>query len=131
MADQRTGRDFRQFHQPVHTGALSLTVSLAPSRFCYAVYKLPDSAFKQSASSSLQSPSSTNSHAFQVLLCNVATLLPAPFLWLLPPEVDKDDGDDGDGGESSKQQRGLESGGVVNVESQPLLEMQEQQKKAY
>lgn len=29
-----------------------------------------------------------------VLLCNLATLLPAPFLWLLPPE----DGNEGGGG---------------------------------
>jgi hypothetical protein len=51
-----------------------------------------------------------------LVLCNASTLLPAPFLWLLPPAVDQDPPDaKGTDGSSSSSNNGKGQDGAMEI----------------
>ncbi|KAL6763052.1 BT1 family-domain-containing protein [Haematococcus lacustris] len=60
-----------------------------------------------------------------VLLCNLATMLPAPFLGLLPATLDKpdDDDDDGDGDERGASTAASDTNGVKHGNAMDGLEL--------
>jgi hypothetical protein len=79
-----------------------------------------------------------------LVLCNASTLLPAPFLWLLPPAVDQDPPDaeaaNGSSSGSSSNSKGPDaateitvylagSSGDTAVENGPHLKQQQQQQQ--
>ncbi|KAF6250954.1 BT1 family-domain-containing protein [Scenedesmus sp. NREL 46B-D3] len=51
-----------------------------------------------------------------LVLCNASTLLPAPFLWLLPPAVDQDPPAGADSSSSSSSAGGARRGDAVEIE---------------